>query len=240
MDELERLKQAIKEERAAPRQEAREAAVSAALSAFDANSERPRQGSQALNRLRNAAHAAIEILTGQRHMTSISTRPILSRAALASGASLIVLALAVTTAANWQAIEGFSRQDAREPVGVPPVQHPTNETASEAPSSLQPVSPTAKVEADQLEAAASLPQADAVSPPLWPPLRGATCRRSLKLRRHPRMPFATSAPWPAISPRRRPPAPSATLPPCRNRRRPPPITTRGATASRPSTPIRSR
>ena len=50
-------------------------------------------------------------------MTQISMRH-----ALAGGASLAVLTLAVMTAANLQTIEDFKWRDAREPVGVPPVE----------------------------------------------------------------------------------------------------------------------
>ena len=109
MTELDRLKEAFDAERIAPRAGAREAAVDAALAAFDANNRTPRQGSGLVSRLRNAAHAASEILTGKRPMTQISMRH-----ALAGGVSLAVLTLAVMTAANLQTIEGFRlARDAR-------------------------------------------------------------------------------------------------------------------------------
>ena len=125
MTELDRLKEVLDAERVTPRADARDAAVTAALAAFDANIRDVRQGSGLVDRLRNAAHAASEILTGKRPMTQISMRH-----ALAGGVSLAVLALAVMTAANLQTIEGFGWREAQEPIGVPPpVQRPTSEVS---------------------------------------------------------------------------------------------------------------
>jgi Ca-activated chloride channel homolog len=115
MSELERLKKALDQERISPRQSAREAALGAALAAYDANIAASRQGKTFADRLRNAVHAAMEILTGKRHMRMSH--------ALAGGVSLAVLTLAVMTAANLQTIENFKWRDAREPIGVPPVEH---------------------------------------------------------------------------------------------------------------------
>jgi len=115
MDEFERLKGAFEEDRATPRPAARDAAMKAALSAYDANVSTRRQGTSVADRLRNAAHAASEILTGRRHMRMSH--------ALAGGVSLAVLMLAVMTAANIQTIENFAR-DVRVPIGVPPVARP--------------------------------------------------------------------------------------------------------------------
>lgn len=119
MNELERLKQALDEERIAARPAAREATVRAALAAYDAKSQSTRQGLGLVDRLRSAARAASEILTGRRAMRMT---PISMRHALAGGVSLAVLTLAVMTAANLQTIEGFGWRDAREPIGVPPVE----------------------------------------------------------------------------------------------------------------------
>ncbi len=113
MNELERLKKALDRERVSPRQSAREAAVGAALAAYDANVAAGRQGTTFADRLRSAAHAAMELLTGKRHMRMSH--------ALAGGVSLAVLMLAVMTAANLQTIESFNRQAEPEPIGVPPV-----------------------------------------------------------------------------------------------------------------------
>ena len=115
MTDFDRLKQAMEKERLAPRPAAREAAVAAALAAFDAKSQPSRQGSGVVSRLRNAARAATEIMTGQRPMTQISMRH-----ALAGGVSLAVLTLAVMTAANLQTIENMRWRDAPEPVAAPP------------------------------------------------------------------------------------------------------------------------
>src|SRR5436190_7536401 len=102
MRDVEKLREAMQAERIAPRAAAREAAVAAALAAFDAETESRRQGSGVVGRLRNAAHAAFETMTGRRPMTQLSMRH-----ALAAGASLAVLTLAVMTATNLQTIENL-------------------------------------------------------------------------------------------------------------------------------------
>ena len=119
MNELDRLKEAFDAERVAPRAGAREAAITAALAAFDANNRigAPRIGTrQPVSGTRRLPRC--EILTGKRPMTQISMRH-----ALAGGVSLAVLTLAVMTAANLQTIEGFKWRETREPIGVPPVEH---------------------------------------------------------------------------------------------------------------------
>jgi len=63
MDEFDELKQAFASENAAPRAGAKEAAIGAALAAYDSRVAAGRQGSGAPGRLRSAAHAAFEILT---------------------------------------------------------------------------------------------------------------------------------------------------------------------------------
>src|SRR4051794_1256594 len=102
MRDAERLREVMQAELIRPRAAAREAAVAAALAAYDAKKESLRQESSLVSRLRNAARAASETMTGQRPMTQISMRN-----ALAAGASLAVLTLAVMTAANLQTIENL-------------------------------------------------------------------------------------------------------------------------------------
>ncbi len=142
MSELERLKQALDQERVSPRQSAREAAVGAALAAYDANMTAGRQGNTVADRLRNAARAATEHLTGKRHMRMSH--------ALAGGVSLAVLMLAVMTAANLQTIESFRWRAEPEPIGVPPVDHGADaETPMSTPRSDMAAAPTElKSEAD--------------------------------------------------------------------------------------------
>jgi Ca-activated chloride channel family protein len=110
MSEIDKLKRALDADRAMPRPGAREAAVAAALEAFDAEHaatpEDARQGTGLLGRLRNAARAASETITGRRPMHSLSMRQ-----ALAGGASLAVLTIAVVAAVNVQTIEGFMQRD---------------------------------------------------------------------------------------------------------------------------------
>ncbi len=157
MSELERLKEALRSEPAAPRPEAREAAVGAALAAFDASMATRRQGTTLVDRLRNAARAALEILTGKRHMRMSY--------ALAGGASLAVLMLAVMTAANLQTIENFGRREAEKPVNVASAPPAATETPQASPPAVQTVSPAAKVETDASRdmAAATPPPANAPS-----------------------------------------------------------------------------
>ncbi len=112
MNELERLKEALDAERVEPRAGAREAAVGAALAAFDAKIESRRQGSRLFSRLRSAAHAAFETVTGRRHMRMTT--------ALAGGVSLAVLTLAVLTAANLETFNGLRQKPASN--AAPPVE----------------------------------------------------------------------------------------------------------------------
>jgi Ca-activated chloride channel homolog len=145
MTELDKLKEAFDAERITPRDRARDAAVNAALSAFDANIQGARQGSGLGARLRNAAHAASEILTGKRPMTQVSMRH-----ALAGGVSLAVLALAVMTATNLQNIEGFGWRETREPIGVPPVPHPTSELGADQEREVNVDKPDARERVDAI------------------------------------------------------------------------------------------
>src|SRR5687767_9821231 len=94
MNELERLKQAFDTERIAPRRQAKEAALAAALRAFEAKKADASQGSGVITRLRTAAREAADILTGKKPMRMTH--------ALAGGASLAVLTLAVLTTAHLQ------------------------------------------------------------------------------------------------------------------------------------------
>ena len=104
MNELDSLKQAFVREDAAPRPGAKEAAIGAALAAYDAGTSATRQGSGIGARLRSAAQAAGEILTGKRSMQT--------NHALLGGVSLAVLTLAIVTAASLQTIEGFGTRPA--------------------------------------------------------------------------------------------------------------------------------
>ncbi len=174
MSELERLREALHAEPATPRPGAREAAVGAALAAYDANMAERRQGKTIVDRLRNAARAVIEILTGRRHMRMTH--------ALAGGVSLAVLALAVMTAANLQTIENFHRQAEPEPVAAldnEAAAEKTVDTADSAPVPAPiPAEAAAKVEAQPIvrdEAArdatsAQVATAEPASPPS-PPLQ---------------------------------------------------------------------
>jgi Ca-activated chloride channel family protein len=116
MDEFERLKRAAEADRAEPRPGAREAALAAALDAYDAEQSRSaRKGTGLLRRLRMAATAASETMTGRRPMHSFSTRH-----ALAGGVSLAVLTIAVLAAVNVQTIENFAVRERRAPGAIPP------------------------------------------------------------------------------------------------------------------------
>ncbi len=180
MSEKDRLKEAFEAERIAPRSHARDAAVAAALAAFDAKIESTRQGSGLVSRLRNAARAAFETLTGKRSMRTTSFS---SRQALLAGASLAVLTLAVLTAANLQTLEGFGLRDAREPVGGPPVGQKTD--ATPPPAQMRrvdaPANTVAKTEKDAdkpeelaAQVAATQPVAQvAATQPVSPPINEA-------------------------------------------------------------------
>jgi Ca-activated chloride channel family protein len=174
MTELDRLKEAFDAERTPPRAGARDAAVNAALAAFDANIRVQRQGSGLVDRLRIAARAASEILTGKRPMTQISMRH-----ALAGGVSLAVLTLAVMTAANLQTIEGFQWRETREPIGVPPVQHPADADKPDAlrrTDTTAPATTEAKVEGQGNEARDALTSQVATAEPVPPPEESAAGR----------------------------------------------------------------
>src|SRR5690606_7735337 len=86
---------------ALPRQEARDRAIEAALAAFDARPAHAHgeahQGMAAADRLRIAAIAALNLVTGKRPMRMSHV--------LAGGASLAVLTLAVMTATNLQMLQ---------------------------------------------------------------------------------------------------------------------------------------
>lgn len=144
MDELGRLKGALDADRPIALAEAREAAVRAALSAYDAKMREGRQGSGLLARLRNAAYAATNILTGIASMTHISTRQ-----ALAGGVSIAVLMLAVMTAANIQTLQNFGLRDAAEPLIEPPVEQ---EADDETPQALRRADATAVTAEAKVEA----------------------------------------------------------------------------------------
>jgi Ca-activated chloride channel family protein len=110
MSELERLRKALHEERSEARREAKEAAITAALAAFDAKDAKyakAHQGSRSPNRLRVAARAVFDILTGKRSMTRTH--------ALAGGVSLAALMLGIMVTANVQNLGGIRlRETERE------------------------------------------------------------------------------------------------------------------------------
>ncbi|HWT31861.1 MAG TPA: von Willebrand factor type A domain-containing protein, partial [Propylenella sp.] len=136
MNELDRLKDAFRSEGpVVPPPEAKQAAVAAAMRAFDEKNARARQGSNLAGRLRIAASAALELLTGKRPMRMTH--------ALAGGASLLVLTLAVMTAANLHYLDALSSRDAM-PIGG------TGEVLKDL---------TAATEAEEAEVAESAPPA---------------------------------------------------------------------------------
>jgi Ca-activated chloride channel family protein len=114
MSELDTLRKALDEERVTARLEAKQAAIAAALRAYHAEHSPAHQGTAIRNRLSLAARAALETVTGRRPMRMTH--------ALAGGASLLVLTLAVMTAANIQTLENFGRhgQPATEPLSATP------------------------------------------------------------------------------------------------------------------------
>jgi Ca-activated chloride channel family protein len=121
MDEIDKLKEAFRDEPIAARPDAKRAAIEGALAAYDAKNSEARQGSGFFARLRVAAHAALDLLTGKTSMRMTH--------ALAGGASLIVLTLAVMTAANLQNIPGLAGKT--PPVIGPDVRDATNEAKSD-------------------------------------------------------------------------------------------------------------
>src|SRR5688500_3951316 len=155
MTELTRLKQALDEERVAPRPEAKEAAIAAALAAFDARNEGARQGSGFSARLRIAAGAAFDILTGRKPMTRTH--------ALAGGVSLAALMLAVVTTANLQNIDGFRPRGTDTLVGR---EGPVLDDMTEAPTPTEEArqdrsaAPKTALRREQLAEAESADEAD--------------------------------------------------------------------------------
>jgi len=137
MTELQRLKEAFDAEHVTPGEGQREAAVAAALAAYDASRRDARQGTGIIPRLRIAAHAAVEILTGKRPMRMTH--------ALAGGVSLAVLTLAVMTAANIQTVENFRWRAEPEPMAMPPA-----DTRADG-DHLAKVETEAKVEAERVD-----------------------------------------------------------------------------------------
>jgi Ca-activated chloride channel homolog len=167
MDEFDELKQAFASENAAPRAGAKEAAIGAALAAYDSRVAAGRQGSGAPGRLRSAAHAAFEILTGKRSMQT--------NHALLGGVSLAVLTLAVVTAASLQSIEGFGTR-------------PASDLAADRPAARDRTAATERNDAEPLReeqlAAGPLREAEAdaarqVSPPTAAPLPPVATIREL-------------------------------------------------------------
>jgi Ca-activated chloride channel homolog len=120
MNEMDELKQAFAQERIDPRPAAKDAAVTAALVAFDARNTASRQGSRSEGRLRVAARAALDILTGRR--------PMQTNHALLGGVSLAVLTLAVVTAASLQTMDGFNYRESP----VVPANAPEEQQAADA------------------------------------------------------------------------------------------------------------
>jgi Ca-activated chloride channel family protein len=136
MDEFARLKQALAEDEVRPSNRARESAIAAALQAYDEKSDAARQASGFGARLRIAANAASEILTGKKTMRMTH--------ALAGGASLVVLTLAVMSVATLQypgAIPEFTE--------FPAAKLPAPELPADAPAAPPPpaVPQTAAVDA---------------------------------------------------------------------------------------------
>ena len=99
-DELEKLKQAFKADRdQQPAAAPREAAISAAMDAFDEESAAARQGSGVWDRLRDTGNAVYHTIFGRRSMntTAPSLKPY-----LLGGVSLAVISLAVLNVENLQ------------------------------------------------------------------------------------------------------------------------------------------
>jgi Ca-activated chloride channel family protein len=165
MSEIERLREAFQSERVAARQSARDAAVNAAMQAFDARGAKARQGTNVLLRLRNAARAAIEILTGKRHMRMSH--------ALAGGVSLAVLTLAVMTAANIQTIESFRWGEPEGEADLPLVEQSADAVPPQARSRDDSGATTEKKvdgERDEAREMASVDQSLTAASPPSPPV----------------------------------------------------------------------
>ena len=179
MNEMDRLKNALNDRAAAtPRREAKDAAIAAALSAFDAKPVQPAKEKNVADRLIGAAHAAFETMMGRRKMRMTH--------ALAGGASLLVLTLAVMTAANLQTFDTFSRPT----IGVPPVKDLTEEARARRGQTAEPKArkPTQPAASQRREsdcagsgAGAAANEASAAgsgtSPPAPPASAEPTCRR---------------------------------------------------------------
>jgi Ca-activated chloride channel family protein len=187
MNELDRLKDAMRADGPVrPRREAKDAAISAAMRAFDVKNASARQGSSLADRLRIAASAALELLTGKRPMRMTH--------ALAGGASLLVLTLAVMTAANLQYLDALSSRDA-EPTGgtgeiLRDLSAPTKREAEEAAKvgAPEPARPAQQNAAGEVDVLAEIASPDAyqdrqagASLPASPPVEVAVVSDSASL-----------------------------------------------------------
>jgi Ca-activated chloride channel family protein len=94
-DELQKLKKALHDHAPTPDAEARKRALSAAMSAFDAENAHAAQGSRAGERQTRRVQALLKTLFGRRSMTFAQPK---LRHILAGGASVAVLALVFVTA----------------------------------------------------------------------------------------------------------------------------------------------
>jgi Ca-activated chloride channel homolog len=152
MNEIEALKEAFTRESVTARPGAKQAAVAAALAAYDARPLAARQGSRIGGRLRIAASAAYDILTGKR--------PMRNNHVLLGGVSLAALTLAVVTAASLQSIDGFGRRDAATTDVIAPREREEAVSARQDETRV-----TAEAETD---AAASSPAASIATIPAEP------------------------------------------------------------------------
>jgi Ca-activated chloride channel family protein len=169
MTELDRLRKALAEDVVAPRPEAKDAAIAAALAAFDAKKTEPRQGSPIFARLRIAALAALDILTGKRPMTRTH--------ALAGGVSLAALMIAVFATANLQTLEGFRLRGgdtlaegggpARTDVAQPEAKSAGETRVADAVAPAAPPAPSMETQVADLaaEADTGMPESEAYSGP---------------------------------------------------------------------------
>ncbi|RMF00081.1 MAG: hypothetical protein D6773_12015, partial [Alphaproteobacteria bacterium] len=111
-DALERLKSALRDERAAPPREAtKKAAIAQALAAFDSHLAQAGKGNALADRLKGTASAAMQTLVGRR--------PMRMNPALTGGVSLSVLLIAALGASYVQ--NSVPRPDISAPL---PVQTP--------------------------------------------------------------------------------------------------------------------
>ena len=154
MDELERLRAGLRASAPPePRPQAKEAAISAALAAFDAKKSAASQGSGFLARLRIAAIAASETMTGKRKMRMTH--------ALAGGASLLVLTLAVITTASLQNLPSLTPREADLPAGGPPPVADLTEAAKDIETSDVAASTPPPITTAEQEGRAEVAAADA-------------------------------------------------------------------------------